>query len=65
MSGAAIPSAGLALGSVAPEPLRLFDVKAFLAGAESIGLKNPDLRLFKSGQLMVGVNQYHPDKIPE
>ena len=34
MSGGAIQSAGLALGGVAPKPLRLFDVEAFLAGAE-------------------------------
>jgi xanthine dehydrogenase YagS FAD-binding subunit len=34
MSGGAIQSAGLALGGVAPKPLRLFDVEAFLTGAE-------------------------------
>ena len=39
MSGGAIQSSGLALGGVAPKPLRLFDVEAFLAGAEpTIGI---------------------------
>ncbi len=34
ISGGVIQSAGLALGGVAPKPWRLFDVEAFLAGAE-------------------------------
>jgi hypothetical protein len=34
MSGGASQSAGLALGGVAPKPLGLLDVEAFLAGAE-------------------------------